>query len=109
MLSEKEIECIRACNECTTACLQCATSCINEADSNGMTSCIPLDLECADMCRLTAASIARGGDHMKAICALCAEVCQTCATECSKHDMEHCKKCAEASKRCAEACLAIAK
>ena len=109
MLSQKEIECLRACNECATACLQCATSCINETDSKTMAHCIALDLECADICQLAAASIARGGDQMKAICTLCAEVCQTCATECGKHAMEHCKQCAEACKRCADACHAMVK
>lgn len=71
LLSQKEIDCLRACNECA-ACLQCATSCIKETDPKAMAQCIALELECADICQLAAASIARGGEHMKAICALCA-------------------------------------
>ena len=109
MLSQKEIECLRACNECASACLQCAIGCLKEDQPKPMVHCISLDLECADICRLTAASIARGGEQMKAICALCAKACESCRAECGKHSMEHCKRCAEACKHCAEACSAMAK
>ena len=74
-----------------------------------MARCIALDLECADICRLAASSIARGGEHMQVICALCADACRGCAAECSMHDMAHCQRCAEACKRCADACLAMAR
>ena len=107
MSSQIEEACLQACNECAAACLHCATACLQEADPKPMTRCIALDLECADMCQLAAASIARGGEHMKAICALCAEVCRSCATVCGTHDMGHCKRCAEACKRCADACLTM--
>ena len=109
MLSQKEIECLRACNECAAACLQCATACLKEDQPKPMVHCIALDLECADICRLAAASIARGGEYVKAICTLCAKACQSCSAECAKHPMEHCKRCAEACKHCAEACNVMVK
>ena len=108
MLNEIEEACLRTCNDCATECLKCAAACLHEADSKPMARCIALDLECADLCQLAAASIARGGEHMHAICALCAQACRSCATECDKHDMDHCKRCAEACERCADACLAMA-
>ena len=108
MLSQKEIECLRACNDCAAACLQCASACLDEDPPKPLSLCIALDLECADICRLAAASIARQGAQRDAICALCAQACQACSTECAKHDMEHCKKCAEACKLCALACNAMA-
>ena len=107
MLSQLEIDCLRACNECAAACLQCASACLQEDDPKMMTRCIALDLECADVCQLAAASIARGGESRSAICALCADVCKTCGTECAKHSMDHCRKCAEACNRCVEACRAM--
>jgi hypothetical protein len=100
--------CLNACNDCAAACLQCAAACLQEANPKPMARCIALDLECADICRLAAASMARGGEHMLAICALCAEACQGCAAECGKHSMAHCKRCAETCKRCADACAAVA-
>lgn len=108
MLGQQENECLQACNDCATACLQCAAACLEEDDPKSMARCIALDLECADICRLAAASIARGGDYMAAVCALCADVCESCAAECAKHEMDHCQQCAQACQRCAEACAEIA-
>lgn len=108
MANQIQAACLRACNECAAACLQCATACLQEADPKPMVRCIGEDLECADICRLAAASMARGGAHMKAICALCAHACRSCAAECSKHSMDHCKRCAETCERCSDACLAMA-
>ena len=107
MLSQKEIECLRACNDCAVACLQCFSACLNEDQPKQMARCMALDLECADICSLAAASIARQGPQREAICALCAKACQACSTECAQHDMDHCKKCADACKLCATACNAM--
>lgn len=70
MPNQIEEACLRACNECAAACLQCVTACLHEADPKPMARCIASDLECADVCQLAASSIARGGEHMRAICAL---------------------------------------
>lgn len=99
--------CLRACQDCAAACLQCATACLYEADPKPMAHCIAVDLECADIFQLAAASIARGGEHMHAICALRAQACRGCVAECGRHDMDHCKRCAAACERCVEACSAI--
>jgi hypothetical protein len=74
-----------------------------------MVRCIALDLQCADVCRLAAASIARGDEDVKAVCSLCAQVCKTCAAECAKHAMDHCQRCADACQRCADACASMAR
>lgn len=108
MLNQLAQNCLTAINECRTACLQCAAACIQESDPKMMAACIANDLECADICGLAAASIARNGLHAKAICELCAKACQACADECAKHQFDHCQQCAKACKRCAEACLAFA-
>ena len=107
MLTQKQTECIDACNECITACLQCAASCLQESEPKAMVRCIALDLECADIFRLAAASIARSGEYTKAICALCEQICNACGVECSQHPVEHCQKCSDACRRCADACLAM--
>jgi hypothetical protein len=104
MLSQIEKDCLLACNQCAAACLECASACLKESDPKRMVHCIKLDMECADVCCLAAASIARGDVHMKAVCSLCAEVCKTCTIECAKHLMEHCQRCAEACQRCSDAC-----
>src|SRR5450830_803036 len=100
MLGPIEKECLLACNECMAACLECAITCLKEDDPKAMVHCLKLDMECADVCRLAAASIARGDDHLNAVCTLCAQVCHACAAECAKHPMQHCKHCAESCQRC---------
>lgn len=102
MLNQREKECLRDCSECAAACFQCATACLEEEDPKSMAGCIALDMECADMCRLAAAAIARGDKHVKAICLLCADICQSCATECAKHAMGHCQRCADACRSMAQ-------
>ena len=69
-----------------------------------MVKCIASDMDCAQICALAAAAMARGSEHAKAICALCADICQACGDECSKHNMDHCQKCANACLKCAEEC-----
>ena len=96
--------CIDACNACAVACNHCAASCFQESDVKMMVKCIASDMDCAQICALAAAAMARGSEHAKAICALCADICQACGDECSKHNMDHCQKCANACLKCAEEC-----
>lgn len=104
MLNEIQDECLQACNDCAAACLACATACLSESDPKAMARCISLDMECADSCQQAARSIARGDEHMKAVCALCADICRSCGGECAAHQMDHCQECAKACARCVEAC-----
>ena len=108
MLTSNEADCIRLANDCATACNVCASECLKSEDPKAMATCVSHDLECAELCRVAAGSIARGGPNMKAICALCAAACRACAGACGTHDMEHCKRCAEACRKCADACSAMA-
>lgn len=73
-----------------------------------MVHCIAQDMDCAALCQLAAAAMARNSEHAKAICALCAEVCQSCGDECAKHPHDHCQACARDCHACAKACRAMA-
>lgn len=108
MSRESESNCIDACNRCAIACNQCAAACLNEDNVKMMSRCIALDIDCASMCQLAAAAMARGSEHTRDICELCANVCESCAQECEKHQAEHCKSCALACRACAAACLKMA-
>lgn len=101
-------DCIDACNECAVACQHCAAACLQEPDVKSMARCIALDIECADICRLAASSMARDDEHAPAICAVCAEICEACGDECAKHPMDHCRECAQVCKRCAAECRRMA-
>lgn len=99
--------CIESCNDCADACDHCAGSCLHEENVKMMARCIALDIDCAQLCRLAAAIMARGGEAAAAICAACADVCEMCAAECGSHDMDHCQRCAAACRQCAAECRAM--
>lgn len=101
-------ECIAACNACALACNYCTASCLRETDVTMMARCIGLDIDCAQVCAMASAAMARESVHAQAICELCAKVCQSCADECAKHDVVHCQACAKACAECAQACRNMA-
>ena len=109
MAHEQNHELLKALNICTAECNHCATACLDEQDVKVLARCIKLDIDCADICQLTASLVARGSEHANHLLKECAEVCEACAEECEKHaHMEHCRRCAEACRHCAEACLQTA-
>lgn len=101
-------DCIAACHACAVACHHCAASCLQEPHVHEMTRCIGLDLDCAQVCQVTAALMAGGGDRVAALCRVCADICNDCAQECARHDMDHCQQCAEACRLCATQCETMA-
>jgi hypothetical protein len=105
MPNENFQECIDACNACALACDQCAAACLGEDDVKMMARCIASDIDCAQLCRLAAAYLARASQFAHAMCRLCADVCTACADECEKHPMDHCQRCAEACRHCAASCM----
>ncbi len=108
-MAQQQFEsCIEACNGCADACDYCAASCLTEPDPKTMARCIALDLDCAQLCRLAAAYMARGSEFVDLACQACAEICDACADECSKHKVSHCQECAQACRRCADECRRMA-
>jgi len=101
-------KCVQECYACALACDQCEAACLSEGHASEMAHCIQLDIECAEICRLAGASMARSGDFAMRLCALCAEVCDSCAQECRQHPADHCQRCADACERCAAACRQMA-
>lgn len=107
MSPERYAACIEACYRCARACDHCATACLREDEAKSLADCVALDLDCADVCRLAAAAMARNSDYVQAICELCAGLCDACGRECGRHDHEHCRACATACERCAEECRRV--
>lgn len=98
---ESTLRCAALCNHCASACLQ-------EDDVKKMARCIQIDMECAAICYATAQVMSLGGETVKQMCQLCADICDMCAEECEKHDMQHCKECAEACRKSAADCRSMA-
>ena len=108
MPHQKFASCIEACYACVEACNHCAASCLQEPDVKMMTRCIALDIDCAQVCELAAAAMARASENAKASCSFCAQICDLCAQECARHQMQHCQECAQACRRCADECRRMA-
>lgn len=102
------VTCIEACDACASACDRCAAACLQEQDVAAMSRCILLDMDCADLCRLTSSYLARSSEQAAAVSRFCADVCEACAQECGKHAAAHCQACERACLRCAEECRRIA-
>jgi hypothetical protein len=79
----------------------------------GMQQCVRDDLDCADLCEVTAKHLARlnRGDKQLtlSLLATCIEACVQCAGSCEPHaeHHEHCRLCLEACRRCETACQAL--
>ena len=110
MSHEKNQSMIDAMNDCTAECNHCASACLEEQNVQSLTRCIKLDIDCAEICSLTASFVARGSEHAMHLMKECAEICDTCAEECEKFadQYDHCKKCADACRSCAEECRSMA-
>ncbi len=104
---------IDAASECAVVCSACASACLSEPDAGSMAQCVRDDLDCADLCGVTARHLARlnASDRQLtlAVLAACIEACVQCAGSCAPHrdHHEHCRLCEQACNRCEAACQAL--
>ena len=85
---------------CAEQCTNCYDACLIEEDKDKLQSCIMLDKDCAEICRLTAQLLERNSECADKFLNLCAEICIDCASECDKHKYEHCQRCAAVCRQC---------
>jgi hypothetical protein len=94
-------------NTCAQACATCADLCVIEG-RHGRETCIRRCLATFEVCRATAAVVARQGSVPVAVerhlVEACIAFCETCEEECTRHDRDHCIACADACRRCISAC-----
>jgi hypothetical protein len=108
MTPELIAEAVRASYACAAACDECANACLREGDVARMVNCVRLCLQSADLCRTTAAQLARHGSVARELAVLCAKACEACGAECDRHEDEHCERCAVECHRCAMECRRVA-
>src|SRR5688572_32796684 len=53
------VRCIEACYDCSESCTQCADDCLGEESVQELTTCIRLNLDCADICATTGRVVSR--------------------------------------------------
>ncbi|CAA9347474.1 MAG: Ferredoxin [uncultured Frankineae bacterium] len=106
-------EAIDAASDCALVCTACASACLSEDHAREMAVCVRDDLDCADLCGVTARHLARLNASDKqltlSVLAACIEACVQCASSCAPHRdaHEHCRLCEQACNRCEQACQAL--
>ena len=104
------VTCIQACLDCSQTCNACADACLAEEMVADLRRCIRLNLDCADLCEVSARLLSRQTEAevtlLRAQVEAMVLACRLCAEECERHaDMhEHCRVCADACRRCEQAC-----
>ena len=102
--------CIEACLSCAATCNACADACLAEPQLDMLRRCIRLNLDCADLCAVTARVLGRPAEVdpslARTLLEACARACAACGAECQKHAKmhEHCRVCAEDCARCEREC-----
>jgi hypothetical protein len=94
MAPERYQPCIQACDIYADACDYCSDACLQEDDVKMMAKCIRLDMDCAAICRMASAYMARDSTYSGAVCRLCTEVCEARGAECARQAHPHCEACA---------------
>src|SRR5512139_150924 len=78
-------ECIDLCVDCELACASCADACLGEQELTMLRKCIRANLDCADVCNITARLLSRQFEAepgvMVAQLEACARACVACAAE----------------------------
>jgi hypothetical protein len=103
-------ECIEACALCEFACVSCADVCLGQPILGPLRRCIRLNLDCADLCALTAHLVARAFSAepklVQAQLEICASLCAACEKECRKLSPwnDQCQLCAHACSHCEALC-----
>jgi hypothetical protein len=95
---------------CSEACTECADACLSEGMVAELTTCIRTNMDCADICAVTARVLSRhtgyDANTSRALLDACAMACKSCGDECARHAHahEHCRICADACRTCEQAC-----
>ena len=108
-------ECVEACIACALTAEDCAEECLTQRENGDRqwTRCFLSDLECSNMCDLTAQSLQRfTGIHLAATIALvqsCATIAAICGEECSAIENRHdiCSQCLTVCKAVQTTCNAL--
>lgn len=99
-------DCMTTCSDCANLCNQCAHHCLHMGVLHASPQHQGIMRDCADICALAAAFMARSSHHSPRICRACAQICSECADSCeslAKGD-DMMTRCADHCRRCAAAC-----
>ena len=101
-----------------TACIQACLDCYRHCQHTGLTLCLEMGgehvepkhfrlmMDCAEICRASAAMMINDSPYHAESCRLCAQICRDCAESCRRvGGMDECERACE---KCADSCEAMA-
>ncbi|WP_310391889.1 four-helix bundle copper-binding protein [Hymenobacter sp.] len=95
---------LNALNACPAARNECFAGNLAAPDGAPAARSIQLTRDCADLCQLVAAFVARGSEHVKFLLRECAELCRACADEETQLPPDYCRRCTDACRQADNAC-----
>ena len=102
-------ECIENCEECAGICLETLQYCLEKGGRRAEPAHIRLLMNCAEICRMSAAFMHSGSPFHMQVCGVCSQVCEACARSCKQFGYdEQMRRCAAVCQRCAESCERMA-
>ena len=100
---------VEVCDECQRTCSETASHCLSVGGEHADVQRVQVLLNCARVCRTSAASSVVGSRLCSQICRACAKLCEECARFCERFAADHqMKTCAELCHACAESCRRMA-
>jgi hypothetical protein len=97
--------CLANCLACEQACRATVQHCLDLGGEHVASAHLKTLLDCADVCRASAALMTSGSPLSHKLCAVCAELCELCTDACKGAPQDaQMLACIEACKRCAETC-----
>jgi hypothetical protein len=88
-LDRTHVNCLDACTACAAVCNEASQHCLTQLEKGSVkkehhSHAHHLTMDCAAICSVSAALVARQSPLMDAQCNACAEACRRCAEECEK-------------------------
>lgn len=114
-LDPEKTRCIQSCNECATACEEASHHCLMEleegkGDRRVHAQAHHMAMDCAALCRMAAAFMARQSPLHGDVCQACAEACRRCAEACAKgQNVTVMEECARICRECEKSCRDMAR
>jgi hypothetical protein len=111
MLDKTHIDCLDACTACAAVCNEASHHCLSQVSRGGSdkeqhSRNHHLTMDCAAICGLSAALVARMSPLMVEQCTACADACRRCGEECSRDTdaAEIMTECARLCRECERSC-----
>ena len=89
---------------CVTACNDYFSGSLSGPVVAARVRSIRLSWDCADLCQLAAAFVARSSEHVRFVLRECAELCRACANESAQYAEAHSRRYTAACRQAEDAC-----